>query len=58
MSRRSPAGFLFGALALAALVGGLSARMRRLQNGFVRTYALTMLADLMNAVLDPRLRGA
>ena len=32
---------------LAALVGGLSARMRRLQNGFVRTYALTMLAGVV-----------
>jgi NADH-quinone oxidoreductase subunit L len=28
-------------------VGGLSARMRRLQNGFVRTYALTMLAGVV-----------
>jgi NADH-quinone oxidoreductase subunit L len=32
---------------LAALVGGLSARMRRLQNGFVRSYALTMLAGVV-----------
>jgi NADH-quinone oxidoreductase subunit L len=32
---------------LAALVGGLSARMRRLQNGFVRTYALTMLVGVV-----------
>ncbi len=28
---------------LAAAIGGLSARTRRLQNGFVRSYALTML---------------
>jgi NADH-quinone oxidoreductase subunit L len=28
----------------AAVIGGLSARMRRAQNGFVRTYALTMVA--------------
>ena len=28
----------------AATIGGLSARLRRLQTGFVRTYALTMLA--------------
>jgi NADH-quinone oxidoreductase subunit L len=32
---------------LAAFVGGLSARMRRLQNGFVRSYALTMLAGVV-----------
>jgi NADH-quinone oxidoreductase subunit L len=32
---------------LAALVGGVSARMRRLQNGFVRSYALTMLAGVV-----------
>jgi NADH-quinone oxidoreductase subunit L len=32
---------------LAALVGGLSARMRRLQTGFVRSYALTMLAGVV-----------
>jgi NADH-quinone oxidoreductase subunit L len=29
---------------LAALVGGGSGRLRRLQNGFVRSYALSMLA--------------
>ena len=29
---------------LAALVGGTSSRLRRLQNGFARAYALTMLA--------------
>lgn len=29
---------------LAALVGGTSSRLRRLQNGFARSYALTMLA--------------
>jgi NADH-quinone oxidoreductase subunit L len=28
----------------AAAIGGLSARLRRAQNGFVRTYALTMVA--------------
>jgi NADH-quinone oxidoreductase subunit L len=32
---------------LAALVGGTSARVRRLQNGFVRSYALTMLAGIV-----------
>ena len=33
-------GFVSG---LAAVIGGLSARARRLQNGYVRSYALTML---------------
>jgi NADH-quinone oxidoreductase subunit L len=32
---------------LAALVGGTSARVRRAQNGFVRSYALTMLAGVV-----------
>jgi NADH-quinone oxidoreductase subunit L len=32
---------------LAALVGGTSARLRRIQNGFVRSYALTMLAGVV-----------
>jgi NADH-quinone oxidoreductase subunit L len=32
---------------LAALIGGTSARLRRLQNGFVRSYALTMLAGVV-----------
>jgi NADH-quinone oxidoreductase subunit L len=32
---------------LAAFVGGFSARLRRLQNGFVRSYALTMLAGVV-----------
>ena len=32
---------------LAALVGGTSGRMRRLQNGFARSYALTMLAGVV-----------
>jgi len=32
---------------LAALVGGTSARVRRVQNGFVRSYALTMLAGVL-----------
>jgi len=32
---------------LAALVGGSSARLRRIQNGFVRSYALTMLAGVV-----------
>ena len=33
--------------ALAALIGGSSARLRRIQNGFVRSYALTMLAGVV-----------
>src|SRR5664280_810233 len=33
--------------ALAALVGGTTARVRRVQNGFVRSYALTMLAGVV-----------
>src|SRR5689334_17984738 len=32
---------------LAALVGGTSSRVRRLQNGFARSYALTMLAGVV-----------
>ena len=32
---------------LAALIGGSSARLRRIQNGFVRSYALTMLAGVV-----------
>jgi NADH-quinone oxidoreductase subunit L len=28
---------------VAALIGGSSSRLRRVQNGFVRSYALTML---------------
>ena len=32
-------GFVGG---IAAVLGGLSARSRRLQNGYVRSYALTM----------------
>jgi NADH-quinone oxidoreductase subunit L len=32
---------------LAAMVGGLSSRARRLQNGFARSYALTMLAGVV-----------
>jgi NADH-quinone oxidoreductase subunit L len=32
---------------LAALVGGTSARVRRAQNGFVRSYALTMLVGVV-----------
>ena len=32
---------------LAALIGGASARWRRVQNGFVRSYALTMLAGVV-----------
>ena len=32
---------------LAALIGGASARVRRVQNGFVRSYALTMLAGVV-----------
>jgi NADH-quinone oxidoreductase subunit L len=32
---------------LAALVGGTSSRLRTLQNGFARSYALTMLAGVV-----------
>ncbi|MGL5828795.1 MAG: NADH-quinone oxidoreductase subunit L, partial [Angustibacter sp.] len=32
---------------LAALIGGTSARLRRWQNGFVRSYAATMLAGVV-----------
>jgi NADH-quinone oxidoreductase subunit L len=32
---------------LAALIGGTSSRLRRIQNGFARTYALTMLAGVV-----------
>ena len=32
---------------LAALIGGTSARLRRVQNGFVRSYALTMLVGVV-----------
>ncbi len=32
---------------LAALIGGTSSRLRRLQNGFARSYALTMLAGVV-----------
>jgi NADH-quinone oxidoreductase subunit L len=32
---------------LAALIGGTSARVRRIQNGFVRSYALTMLLGVV-----------
>ena len=32
---------------LAALVGGTSARLRKVQNGFARSYALTMLAGVV-----------
>ena len=32
---------------LAALIGGTSSRVRRLQNGFARSYALTMLAGVV-----------
>jgi NADH-quinone oxidoreductase subunit L len=32
---------------LAALIGGSSSRLRRLQNGFARSYALTMLAGVV-----------
>jgi NADH-quinone oxidoreductase subunit L len=32
---------------LAALIGGTSARVRRIQNGFVRSYALTMLVGVV-----------
>jgi NADH-quinone oxidoreductase subunit L len=32
---------------LAALVGGTSSRLRKVQNGFARSYALTMLAGVV-----------
>ncbi len=32
---------------MAALVGGTSGRLRRVQNGFVRSYALTMLLGVV-----------
>ena len=32
---------------VAALIGGTSSRLRRLQNGFARSYALTMLAGVV-----------
>jgi NADH-quinone oxidoreductase subunit L len=37
----------------ATAIGGLSAQLRRVQNGFVRTYALTMVvgAALVGVVL-------
>ena len=45
--RRGKAGVDGAVGALAALVGGTSARVRRVQNGFVRSYALTMLAGVV-----------
>jgi NADH-quinone oxidoreductase subunit L len=36
-----------GVRGLAALVGGLSGRARRLQTGFVRSYALSMLGGVV-----------
>ena len=41
-------GFVDG---LAALVGGTSGAARRLQTGFVRSYALTMLGGALLAVV-------
>jgi len=37
----------------AAVIGGISSRLRRVQNGFVRTYALTMVAgaSVVGAIL-------
>jgi NADH-quinone oxidoreductase subunit L len=35
---------------LAALVGGGSGRLRRLQTGFVRSYAMSMLAGALLVV--------
>ena len=32
---------------LAAFIGGSSSRLRRVQNGFVRSYALTMLLGVV-----------
>ena len=36
-----------GVRGLAALIGGTSGRVRRLQTGFVRSYALTMLGGVV-----------
>jgi len=35
---------------LAALVGGFSSRLRRLQTGYARSYALTMLTDVVTVL--------
>jgi NADH-quinone oxidoreductase subunit L len=35
---------------LAALVGGLGGRLRRVQTGFVRSYAMSMLAGVIVAI--------
>ena len=37
-------GFVNG---LAAVIGGLSGRLRRVQNGFVRSYALSMFGGTL-----------
>jgi hypothetical protein len=39
----------------AAAFGGLSSRLRRWQTGFVRSYALSMLAGVVGGVLGPEL---
>jgi NADH-quinone oxidoreductase subunit L len=39
-----------GVRGLAALIGGTSGRVRRLQTGFVRSYALTMLGGVVVAI--------
>jgi len=36
-----------GVRGLAALIGGISGRVRRVQTGFVRSYALTMLGGVV-----------
>jgi len=36
---------------VAASIGGLAGRMRRWQTGFVRSYALSMLAGVLVVVL-------
>ena len=35
---------------LAALIGGLSSRLRRLQTGYARSYALTMLTGVVTVL--------
>ena len=44
MNRRGLDGAVGG---MAAMVGGTSSRLRRVQNGFARSYALTMLAGVV-----------
>ena len=37
-------------VALAALIGGMSSRLRRLQTGYARSYALTMLTGVVTVL--------